>query len=430
MLHPTRSRSAANDARRSGRLRRGRAGTRNVTSLVARIVTWITAAVIALWPCGAHAEEAAPPRLLAHYMPWFEADPAAGRWGWHWTMNRFDPAKSVGGHPEIASTFHPVIGPYDSADPHVVEYHLLLMRLAGIDGVIVDWYGRADLWDHARIHRCAQLVVDRAARLGLDVAVCYEDRTIADLVREGRIAATARVDQAAAEVGWLAANWFPRDHYLRLDGRPVLLSFGHEGLDDEEWSRVLALAGGPVALFSEHRRRPGAAGGFDWPVPREGLAAQERFARESQGWPARIPVVFPRFVDIYAEAGVHPSWGRIDDADGATFDRTLAAALAMRPGFVQIATWNDWGEGTMIEPSVEIGTRDLEALQHARRTLTPGFAPTKEHLTLPGQLLARRRAATDAALQSRLDAVAALIGRLEPAAAAEAMRAIGPAPGP
>jgi hypothetical protein len=399
-----------------------------------RIGPWIVAALAAAaWgstPDGVRAEEPPPPRLLAHFMPWFEAEPAGGRWGWHWTMNRFDPAKRVGGHPEIASKFHPAIGPYDSADPHVVEYQLLLMKLAGIDGVVVDWYGRADLWDHARIHRCTQLVVDRAAQLGLDVAVCYEDRTLADLVREGRIDAAGRVDHAAAEVAWLAANWFSRDHYLRLDGQPVLLSFGHDGLDDEEWSRVLARAGGPVAYFSEHRRRPAAVGGFDWPVPQEGLAANERFAREAAGWPARIPVAFPRFVDIYAEAGVHPSWGRIDDDGGRTFTRTLEQALAMRPRLVQIATWNDWGEGTMIEPSVEFGTRDLEHVQRVRQTLTPGFAATPEHLQLPGRLLALRRSTADVATQAQLDAVAALIGHLQPAAAADALQAIGPAPRP
>jgi hypothetical protein len=159
-------------------------------------------------------------------------------------------------------------------------------------------------------------------------------------------------------------------------------------------------------------------------VPREGVAAQERFANESRGWPSRIPVAFPRFLDIYAEAGVHPSWGRVDDDGGRTFARTLDLALAMKPPIVQIATWNDWGEGTVIEPSVEFGTRDLELLQRTRRRLTPRFTATKDHLSLPGRLLALRRSTKDAAGQARLDAVAALIGRLEMPAAADALQAI------
>ena len=393
---------------------------------------WLVAAAWVML-CGipglASAAEAKRPLLLAHYMPWFEADADGRSWGWHWTMNKFDPAKVVDGRREIASKFQPVIGPYDSGDPHVVEHHLLLMKLAGIDGVIIDWYGRAELWDHARNHRCTQLLVDRAGELGMKVAICYEDKTLADLVKEGRIKAEDRVSHATAEIAWLAEHWFPRDNYVRIEDRPVLLSFGHEGLTDDEWSRVLPQPPKPVAYFSEHRRRPAAVGGFDWPVPKEGLAAIDRFTADSRGWPGRIPVAFPRFVDIYAEAGVHPSWGRIDDDGGKTFARTLNHALATRPPIVQLATWNDWGEGTMIEPSVEFGTRDLEVVQRARRGLTPGFTVNKGHLALPGRLLALRRSMSDAAQQSRLDAVALKLSRLELAAAAAELQAIEEAAG-
>ncbi|MEZ6107459.1 MAG: hypothetical protein R3B96_15390 [Pirellulaceae bacterium] len=34
-----------------------------------------------------------PPLIMAHYMPWYSADGGAGRWGWHWTMNHFDPTR-------------------------------------------------------------------------------------------------------------------------------------------------------------------------------------------------------------------------------------------------------------------------------------------------------------------------------------------------
>src|SRR4051794_10159154 len=69
----------------------------------------------------------ARPRLLVHYMPWFESKPVSGHWGWHWTMGRFDPERSDReGRREIASHSYPLVGPYDSADPDVLEYHTLL----------------------------------------------------------------------------------------------------------------------------------------------------------------------------------------------------------------------------------------------------------------------------------------------------------------
>src|SRR5579859_1122477 len=91
--------------------------------------------------------------LLAHYMPWFEAKPTSPAWGWHWTMNAVNPDHQTNGIPDVASHFHALIGPYDSSDPDVLEYHLLLMRIAGIDGVIVDWYGLQQFRDYALLHR-------------------------------------------------------------------------------------------------------------------------------------------------------------------------------------------------------------------------------------------------------------------------------------
>src|SRR5579859_1780268 len=80
--------------------------------------------------------------VLAHYMPWYVAPPYSGNWGWHWTMNHFNPTTyASSGERQIASWYYPAIGPYDSADPAVLEYHVALMKLAGLDGVIVDWYG-------------------------------------------------------------------------------------------------------------------------------------------------------------------------------------------------------------------------------------------------------------------------------------------------
>jgi len=367
---------------------------RRLAMLMAVVVaTPVASLVAAALPAAAAAP--APPRtlILAHYMPWYEAPPASPAWGWHWTMNRFAPDAIRDGRRPIASRFYPAIEPYDSGDPHVIEHHLLLMRLAGVDGVIVDWYGREDFRDHAILHRNTGRLVERAARLGMKVAVCYEDRTLRALVDAGRITATDRVPYVAGDIRWLAEHWFPLECHVRLDGRPLLLSFGREGLDDGEWSRALAGITPAPAYVSQQQRRTAAVGGFDWPLPKEGLAAIDRFATESRGWPQRIPVAFPRFADIYEQAGVHASFGAVPDDDGRTFRTTLGRALEAAPAIVQIATWNDWGEGTMIEPSREFGTRDLEAVQELRRRHVDAAFPFRPaDLALAVRLLSLRRA--------------------------------------
>lgn len=379
----------------------------------------VRAAAIAVAICSAVAgsgsarPEGTPrrPLILAHYMSWFVAKPASPVWGWHWTMGGFDPEKVQGGNRAIASHYAPLIGPYDSGDPAVAEYHFLLMKMAGIDGIIVDWYGLSHLFDYPVIHRNTAALFPAAARLGLKIGICYEDRTIPRLVDAGKLAKRDRVTHARAEIVWLRNNWFVEPSYLRIDGRPVLLSFGSGGLTDAEWQEVLSKDADAPTYLSEHRRRPGAAGAFDWPVPKEGLAGLDRFADAAKAWPIRMPAAFPRFHDIYAEAKVHESYGAIPDDRGRTFTTSLRRALTGGAPLVQIVTWNDWGEGTIVEPSVEYGYRDLEAMQRLRREhLEPGFSPTPDDLRLAHRLyLLRRARASRPGQDQELDEVARLL---------------------
>jgi hypothetical protein len=354
-----------------------------------------------------------PPRILAHYMPWYEAKPHSPHWGWHWTMGAFDPEGKSPAKPAIASHYHPLIGPYDSGDPDVIEYHALLMKLAGIDGVIIDWYGTADYFDYASIHHHASAFVGQAAKTGLQIAVCYEDQTIAKLVEGGRLKPSQRTAHARREIEWLQMTWFRESGYLKFNNRPVLLSFGHDGLTDDEWQHVLNDSPNAPIYFSENSRRTAATGAFDWPVPQLGPKSQDAFYREAKRWPAGIAVAFPRFHDIYEQAKIHKSWGAIEDNDGKTFSATLETALKCGLPLVQISTWNDWGEGTVIEPSIEFGYRDLEVLQQMRRQfIEPGFPCKLEDLRLPLRLYKLRKLSKTRAIPvTDLDEVARLLAK-------------------
>jgi hypothetical protein len=360
---------------------------------------------------GAEAAAAAnKPLIVAHYMPWFEAKPAGRRWGWHWTMNAFNPQKTNDGRRSIASHYYPLIGPYDSGDPAVIEYHLLLMKLAGIHGVIVDWYGLSRFIDYPAIHRNTGALLESAAKIGLLVGICYEDQTITKLVEAGRLSPVDRVPHARREMEWLRANWFTNTAYLRLNGKPVLLSFGSEGLTDDEWAQVFTATEEVPLYLSEHRRRGVAAGTFDWPRPWLGLEGLKTYYQSVEGEPVFMPVAFPRFHDIYEEGKAHRSYPRIPDDRGRTFAMTFERALNSGAPLVQIATWNDWGEGTVVEPSKEFGYRDLETIQRSRRRLDTGFGAGPEDLRLPLRLwLLRGREARQPQLKSRLDEIAHLL---------------------
>ena len=59
---------------------------------------------------------------------------------------------------------------------------------------------------------------------------------------------------------------------------------------------------------------------------------------------------------------------------------------------IQLVTWNDFGEGTIIEPTVQFGYRDLGVLQDFRRQyLDATFNGQTNDLTLPLRLYNLRR---------------------------------------
>ncbi|MEJ5237928.1 MAG: glycoside hydrolase family 71/99-like protein [Limisphaera sp.] len=379
--------------------------------------------------------------LLAHYMPWYTAPPISSQWGWHWTMGHFNPdQQDAEGRRQIASWYYPLTGPYDSADPVVLEYQVLLMKLAGIDGVIADWYGKDDFLDYGLIHQRTLRLFEWTRRAGLVFCLCYEDRTIARMIGAGFLPSSQAVTHARETLREAERLFFSDPGYLRWNGRPVLLNFGPVYFTADQWPAIFAglqPTNQPV-FFTLDRRVTGAAGAFNWPPMwasstndgRLSMATLQSyldgFEQKALSWSLYISSAFPRFHDIYAEAGVGPSYGRLEDADGEVFRATLHRALTNRSTYVQLVTWNDYGEGTILEPTREFGFRDLEIIQDARRSyLDPAFSRTSGDLTLAWRLYQlRRRFAGQPLAEVELDHVFSLVKDGELASAGRLLEAM------
>jgi hypothetical protein len=136
------------------------------------------------------------------------------------------------------------------------------------------------------------------------------------------------------------------------------------------------------------------------------------FYRKARRWDYGVGGAFPGFYDIYQEAGVRASYGYLDAQQGETLRFTLQLALEQNPDVIQLITWNDYGEGTIIEPTEDFGYHYLEIVQDTRRDIqdTP-FPFTHDDLRLPLRLLNARKAhAGDAEVNARLEtAVEALL---------------------
>jgi hypothetical protein len=374
------------------------------------------------------------PLLMAHYMPWYQTPFVTGYWGWHWTMEHFNPfRKDENGRPNIASYYLPLTGPYDSSDDTVLEYQVLLMHLSGIDGVIVDWYGIEDFWDYAVLNESTNKLFSYVQKAGLRFAICYEDQTIKHMVDNKHLPIEDVYTHGQDVMRYLEETWFQTEAYLTVLGRPVLLTFGPQyyksGADWEKLFSVLSVR--PALITLDDHAVSADLSSYPWPpmwAGKNGVLSQERleqylntFDQKAERWDYLVAGAFPGFQDIYKEAGIADEARYLDPRDGETFRLTMQRALDLRPDVIQLITWNDYGESTSIEPTEEFGYQYLEMVQEVRRDTDPaGFSFTADDLRLPFQLFELRQTyAGDDKVHAELDQVfdAILAGELDRARA-------------
>lgn len=345
------------------------------------------------------------PLLLVHYMPWYQAPPINNSWGWHWTMNHFNPDMTdTNGHREIASQFYPQIGPYDSRDPAVLEYQVVLLKLSGIDGVIVDWYGTENFYDYAILNESTQALFPYIKKAGLLFSICYEDQTIGIMVNNNHIDAGDAQKNAQKEMLYLQDNWFIDEAYLRTSEAPVLFIFGPQYFKTASaWENVFSVLNTPPVFISEDNPlSPVTTSSFPWPpmwASQNGVLTEQAmedyltsFYKKAAFWKYWVASAFPGYKDIYKEAGVSAGYGFLDSRNGETFKTTLSLALKNKPNAIQLVTWNDYGEGTNIEPTDEYGYQYLGILQDTiRSSINPKFPYTTNDLALALQLYQLRK---------------------------------------
>lgn len=341
-------------------------------------------------------------RVFAHLMPWFETKATnGGSWGIHWRMNTQNPdIVDTDGQRQIASLFHPLIGPYASGDIKVIEYQLLLMKLSGIDGVFIDWPGTQNKFDYPMLVKNTEQIVSLLDQVGLQFAIVYEDQNL------NNSGVSNKVEMAQNDMRYLQQNFFIKPTYEKVDGKPLLLVFGPQAIKTEaDWNSIFSVL--PLhpsffpLWFQSSQTGANAKGEFAW-IPQDHLATLNSFYNNNYNG-MKLASAYPGFKSFYAQGGWSgPTW-TIEHNGTATFNQTLGLALNQAViQYVQLPTWNDYGEGTMIEPTKEFGYSLLNLLQQKLGVSSSG----QSELEMVAKLYELRRSkATLADVQKQLDQV-------------------------
>jgi hypothetical protein len=258
-------------------------------------------------------------RVTAFYYPWYGNASTDGAY-LHWAQDGHSPPNN------IASSYYPELGVYSSANALVLSTQMQEIRSADIDEIAVSWWGRGSAED-ARL----PAVIAAARAQGIEVAVHiepYGGRTVASVVSDVAYLHTLGIttfyvyqalDLPIAD--WAAARGALHQNaslmFAQTDLAGAAAQAGFDGIytydivtfTGNKFSRICAEAHAMHLLCA-----PSVGPGYD--------------ARRGSG----DPHVKPR-------------------RNGATYDHMWRSAIAAHADRVTITSFNEWHEGTQIEPA-------------------------------------------------------------------------------
>jgi glycoprotein endo-alpha-1,2-mannosidase len=323
---------------------------------------------------------ASPRRVLAFYYAWYGNPEVSGHWR-HWEKVRPDQ------HDIASATHYPRAGAYDSADPQIIDQHMRQMAEAGIDGPILSWWGpKTRDSDHI-----TDDLLKAATHHGRVVSAYYETIRGADLVAS-----------ATADLAYLVSKYGAHPAWLKVGGRPVIFVYGRAVSQMgplERWQEVRARVRretGHDPFLIGDRIDAESAAVFDGihTYNTVGLLAGkpiEQMRRQNRA-AANLTAALAHAVGKLACVTIIPGY---DDTKirkpglacsrqgGGTYQTGWEAAVASDCDWVVITSWNEWHEGSEIEPSYELGERDWKATRpwadrFRSDTQPPSAAPVPE----------------------------------------------------
>lgn len=319
--------------------------------------------------------------VYAHFVTWFKTKEFSGRWemwnsDWKQSPHNPDMIFMDGKRRDLAVTTYPLTGPYDSSDPDAIEYQFLLMKLSGIDGIIVDWDGRRI---NRYRHDCLMTILPYLEKYDMKLIMCFEEwcgywpkGTFAD--REAEIKA------ARDELCWMMETFMDKPFYGIVNGTKPILVFRKipdQWFNPQEWLTISEVFNDtPVRLIFDlgayQQFGNSAAGKFFWVGsfdPKTNSSDLE-FCKNvyTRFFTTRNKLVENEIVFGGVTPGFDdsPVWGWGNTArkapryDGKRFDLTWRMSIKKNVDVAQIVTWNDWNEGSQIEPCEKFGYKYLE----------------------------------------------------------------------
>lgn len=364
-------------------------------------------------------------KVFVHYLPWYDGSGVQfpARTGWCYPHDNIDCSDANTKH----YSNEPLIGEYTLFDDDVLEYHLLQMYVTGIDGVIININAGKPMQQSGSVALVQKMyqMKNNLANFDMKYIISYDDggnTNEADILQY---------------MQWTYDNFYGHAQYGQLafndddTGKAVYITWS-ESNPEYYYNTIRYLFGNNVVMIirnavnfqyaDANMEWPGSLNvglpktsnnygannfnDFDWLIARQ----TERYGiAPADVNTLMLGAVYPGFDDENVPAFWNGGTNRYflrNVADGETmtllwqrqinyFPRRLGGSDSVENSWIQIVTWNDWPEGTSIEPATDstYGYRPLE-ICHDKIPVYKGIPSPRfalSYLRFPHQIFLLRK---------------------------------------
>lgn len=291
--------------------------------------------------------------VLTFYYPWYGIPEGKGGNGRvvHW-------GKIDSTNKDISdSTDYPIIGAYDSYDPNVLDQHCKWAKKAGIDCFIVSWWGQDTYEDKAM-----PLILQACEKSGLKACIYYET-------------AQETTDLTAKDVIKVLEKYAAHPAYLKVNEKPVVFIYGRAigQLGLSEWQKVIEVVqenykpsvttigdqlSGESANVFDGIHTYNTAGILKDKTPEwVDLWAKKRYPDGVNIARAADKISTITVIPGYDDKKIRKPGLKVDRFDGKLYQLQWENAISANPDWILITSFNEWHEGSEIEPSLQYGEK-------------------------------------------------------------------------